>query len=138
MSTLMRRSVDEKGFTLIEVGICIVLISITAIGMYNAIVLATRYITDSRRVTKATNIARAMLEEIADDPANTGFYPSDMELPNMRWEVAYMDDFGQAVPQSNVTTVDPLTIQMTVFWQQNSNSPERFVQLSTRITHGLI
>ena len=135
---LMRRSADGKGFTLIEVAVCIAIVAISAIGIYNAIVLANRSIADSRRVTKATNVARAMLEDISDDPENMEYYPSEMGLPNMRWEVEYTDASGQEVSPDNVMTVDPLTIKLTVFWQRTGSSRERSVQLSTRITQGLI
>ena len=143
MVTLMRKSAGERGFTLIEVGICIVIISITAVGMYNAIILVSGFINDTRRVTKATNIARAMLERLADDPTSTDFYPTelysqDSGLPNMDWQVEYLYGNGEEVLYSQIETTDPLTIRVTVFWQENQNSRERSVKLSTRITQQLI
>lgn len=139
MFALMRRPVDEEGFTLIETAICIVIVSITAVGMYNAIVVATKYMADSRRNTMAINTARAILEKIADDPNSMEPYSPGMAgLPNMRYEVEYLNDYGAEVLQSQVLDVDPLTIRLTVFWRENPNSYERSVKLSTRITHGLI
>ena len=138
MYALMRRSMDNKGFTLIEVTACVVIMFISATGMYSAIVMGNKSIMDSRRVTKATNIARAMLEKLADDPGKADLYFSEIDLPNAGWQVEYFDDYGQPVSESGILQADPLTIRLTVSWRKNLGSRERSVQLSTRITHGLI
>ena len=117
---------------------CVVIIVITAAAMYNAVIYGNRYIADSRRMTKATNTARAMLEKLADDPTRTDFYPSDMDqLPNMSWQIEYLNNYGGIVPDFEIGTADPLTIRLTIFWQQDQSGRQRSVQLSTRITQGL-
>ena len=137
MPILKRGLVDESGFTLVTVAVCVVITAITAVGMYNAIILGNRYIADSRRVTKATSIARSMLEKLVDDPTCTDYYPEDMELPNMSWQVEYLDNYGTPVMEYEVGTVDPLTIRLTVFWQRDNDSRQRSVQLATKITQKL-
>ena len=135
---IMLRSMDERGFSLIEVAICVLIITIAAIGTYNIIIYGNRHIADSRRMTEATNIARAMLEKLADDPASTDFYPSDMErLPNMSWQIEYLNSYGETVPDFEIEIADPLTIKLTISWRQDQDSRQRSVQLSTRITQGL-
>ena len=79
-----------------------------------------------------------MLEKLVDDPECTDYEPQDASaLPNMRWEVRYLNRYGEEVPEYSILNVDPLTIQLTVFWQVNESSRERSVQLFAKATHGL-
>ena len=156
MSKLMRRSVSEGGFTLIEGLISMALLSITVIGIYNIVIVAHRFTIDARRVTQATNYARKKLERIMDtsfldieskyvannsydanpydehycdiDPDYDYVGSYDDSLPNAEWQVEYFK------PSSGN---DPLTIRLTVSWRESDeDSRERRVQLSSRVTAG--
>jgi len=135
----MRKLLDQqRGFSLIEVAICIVIITIATIGTYNVIIYANSYIADSQDSTEAINIARAMLEKLVDNPTGTDFYPSNTDqLPNMTWQIEYLNNRGETVPSLDIETADPLTIKLTIFWQPDLKSRQRSTQLSTRITHGV-
>lgn len=132
----MRKLAGEEGFTLLEAMTSVVILSITATGVYSSIILANRFIINSQHVTEATNIARMILEEIADDPAAADFQPPDTRLPNASWQVEYFNEYGSAISESQIPNTDPLTISVTLFWQESAGSPERSVQLSTRTTQG--
>jgi type II secretory pathway pseudopilin PulG len=138
MSGWMRRLVNERGFTMVEGVVSIVLLSITVIGVYNIVISANRFVVDARRVTEATNFARMKLEEIADTAGadfteipSAGTYRREddddfyyIDLPNPKWEVQY-------------SGTDPLAIHLTVSWQESgAKSRERSVQLSTTVTEG--
>jgi prepilin-type N-terminal cleavage/methylation domain-containing protein len=132
----MRKLSGEEGFTLLEAMASVVILSITATGIYSSVILANRFIVRSQHVTEATNICRMILEEIADDPIEQGFYPPYTDLPYASWQVEYFDKYGNAISESRIPNTDPLTISVTLFWQENVGSPERSVQLSTRTTQG--
>ena len=70
-----RRLKNERGFTLMEGAVSIVLLSITAIGMYNMVVVAHKYIIDAKRLTQATNFARMKLEKIMTTAATLKILP---------------------------------------------------------------
>lgn len=152
----IRKASSESGFTLLEGLVSILLISITVIGIYNIIVVSHRFVIDARRVTQATNFARKKLEKIMDTdfvdipseyPAGIdysfgndidGLFQHDPDndylegLPNASWRVEYYPSPSGGIPS------DPLTIKLTVSWQEDNdnNSRERSVYLSSRITAG--
>jgi prepilin-type N-terminal cleavage/methylation domain-containing protein len=132
----MRKLAGEKGFTLLEAMTSVVILSITATGVYSSIILANRFIVRSQHVTEATNIARMILEEIADDPAAADLQSPDTRLPNASWQVEYSDEYSSVISESQIPNTDPLIITVTVFWQESAGTPERSVQLSTKTTQG--
>lgn len=128
----------QEGFTLTMALACVAILSISLLGMYSAIIQVNRSIVDSRNITRATNIAREILEILLDDPTRRDFYPSEMAaLPNMRWQMEFLDSDGMAVPDEEVENFDSLTIRVIVYWQESQETQERSVDLSTRFTQGL-
>ena len=152
VSGLLCRLTDNRGFTLIEGIVSVVLLSITAVGVFNTVIISQRFVTDARHVTEATNFARKKLERIIDtdfkkitqiyttgisydanlfdqhsmgltpDPDNDSVSNYPNSLPNAEWKVQY-------------TGTDPLTIKVIVSWRENrENVRDRKISLSTRIT----
>ena len=166
MFGFMRKMSREKGFTLVEGVVSIVLLSITVVGMYNAVILARKYVVSARRVTEATNFARMKLERVLD----TDFldimskYSDDAVYDANPYDEHYCDtdpDYDQAggdyaydhgLPNAEwrveyrdndggaaLSGEDPLTIRLIVSWsegQSEGDSRQRSVLLSTRITAG--
>ena len=163
MFGVVRRSANERGFTLIEGAVSIVLLSITIIGMYNTIILARRFVVDARRVTEATNFGRMKLERVVDtdfadimskyasgvvyDANNYDEYfcEQDPDYDQAGGDYAYehglpnaawhleYQDNNGAPASSND---DPLTIRLIVSWQEGGGLRERSIVLSTRVTSG--
>lgn len=154
MSKLMRNSKNDEGFTMLEGALSIMLLSITAIGLYTTVIFAQNAIVDARHVTEATNFARRKLEKIMDtdflmipqnyiasrnydaNPFDSQYFETDPDgdyastLPNSRWQVEYF------YPSSGI---DPLVIRLTVFWMKSGSSePEHQIQFSTKLTAGRI
>ncbi len=145
---------NNRGFTLLEGALSIVLLSITSIGLYTTVIFAQNTITDARHITEATNFARRKLEKIMDteftmisqhygasvtydaNPSDSQYFNTDPDgdyvstLPNAKWRVEYF------YPSAGI---DPLVIRLTVFWRKNGvNDPEHQVQFSTKLTAGRI
>lgn len=151
MSRLMRRLVNEDGFTLMEGLVSIVILSIITIGIYNTVVVARKFVVDARRVTEATNFARKKLEKIVDTDFQdiTLIYsaiktydanPYDANYRDQDPDYDYIGDYNNSLPNAEwrveYSGIDPLAIRLTVSWRESSGTRERSVQLSTRVTEG--
>jgi len=152
MHKLIHDFKSNKGFTMLEGMLGIILLSLTTIGLYSAVILAQNISADARYITEATNYARKKLEKIIDtdfnsitqnyisgvnydvNPYDSQTYYTDPDgdytstLPNAKWQVEYFH------PPSGI---DPLVIRLTVSWRKSvDNEPEHQVQFSTKLTAG--
>lgn len=150
----MFKMLNEKGFTILEGAVSIILLFMTVLGMYNIMLFAERSIIDARRMTEATNFARRKLERIMDtdflripqdyqagvtydaNPSDDSYFYTDPDgdyanaLPNAKWQVEYFHP---------VSSLDPLTIRLSVFWKESGeNKIEHRVRLSSRVTAGRV
>ncbi|MBM3211296.1 prepilin-type N-terminal cleavage/methylation domain-containing protein [Candidatus Poribacteria bacterium] len=155
ISILPHKFTNDKGFTLLESVISIMLLSITTLGIYGIIILAQESSLSAKYTTTAANFARMKLEKIMDteytkitqsyvqgtiydaNPYDDVSFPaSDPDgdyapsLPSAKWRVEYF--------YPNAGT-DPLVIKLKVFWKEKgANKVEHNIQLSSKLTSGRI
>jgi Tfp pilus assembly protein PilV len=155
ISVLSGKFMNDKGFTLLEGAISIMLLSIATLGTYSIMIFAQNANLSAKYTTSAVNFARMKLEKIMDteytkitqsyiqgtvydaNPYDSSSFPaSDPDgdyapsLPNAKWQVEYF------YPNSGT---DPLVIRLKVFWKKSGvNAVEHSVQLSSKLTAGRI
>ena len=135
---------DKNGFTILEGIVSISVFTLAALVTYSSLILAQKYIVNSRQLSQAMNYNRSKLEEIADveftditdtyppnqlNELSDGYYPY---LPSAKWKVQYFNESG-----SPSTNADPLTIRITLYWKKTDET-DHSVQLSTKLTRGAI
>jgi Tfp pilus assembly protein PilV len=122
MLTLMRVAREEQGFTLLEVLIMVVVLSVSLLGLSAITISTTRGLSFSDTLTAATTAAQELTERIKRDtydavtPAN---YPVE-PYNSMTW----YRQFQRAV---TITDDAPLanmkTINVRVTWRDTAGQP---------------
>ncbi len=108
-SKFKSRDRSEFGFTLIEVMIAMVILSVGLLSIGVAQLSAMKMSSKSRHLSQATFIAEQQLEEFMAQPATASFYSSavtDLADPNTTdWDLDESDDDQTAY--SVLLTVEP-------------------------------
>ena len=128
---------QEKGFTILEVVVALVILIIGAIFTWSTLALGIRLNAESEDKTVATNIAQLKMEEIMNTrfryivaehpPGETTFDSKPQDEPYWvknakgEWIVA-LPEGKYAVSYPDGVDADPMRIKVTISWQNNINS----------------
>jgi type IV pilus assembly protein PilV len=133
----MPRSIDlhsrkpEHGFTLSEVLIAIVVLSIGLLGLSAMMIVATNSLAFSKKLTTATTLAQDKLEEIKYT-AYTSVVPANHPLENYNTIPGYAQ-FKREVTISAGPVPDTKTVIVTTSWQRTTHTRPYDVTLRTII-----
>lgn len=125
----MKQSRSDTGFTLIEVMISIVVLSIAVLG-FSAMTLGTiRGLSFSDRMTTATTLAQTQMEALNNAPYDNVI--ADNYPPEDFGAIAGYETFRRTVTIADATPeVNTKTVTVNVWWRDDAGTP-RNVTLST-------
>jgi type IV pilus assembly protein PilV len=116
----------DEGFTLIEIMITLVILSVGLVALAGLQITAIKANAFSKRMTTATAVAEAKIEQLKDTPyANV---QSESATPIV---AANMNFTRQVTVTANSPVPNTKTIQVTVTWTEGSQS--HVVPISTVI-----
>lgn len=125
----MKQSMSYTGFTLIEVMISIVVLSIAVLG-FSAMTLGTiRGLSFSDRLTTATTLAQTRMEELNNAPYADVI--ADNYPPEDFGDIAGYETFRRSVTVADAAPeVNTKTVTVNVWWRDDAGTT-RNVNLST-------
>lgn len=125
----MKQRMSGAGFTLVEVMIAIVVLSIAVLG-FSAMTLGTiRGLSFSDRLTTATTLAQKQMEELNNAPY-ADVIADNYPLENYG-DIAGYETFSRAVTIAEATPeTNTKTVTVNVWWRDDAGST-RNVNLST-------
>jgi type IV pilus assembly protein PilV len=115
-----------EGFTLIEVMMTLVILSIGLIALASMQISAMRGNSFSRRMTTAASVAEQVLEQVKNTPYNNVQSQSSTQVS------ASNMTFNSQVSVTNNTPPNAKTVQVTVTWSDRGKSHN--LQLATVIS----
>jgi type IV pilus assembly protein PilV len=128
---LLHHSKPEPGFTLSEVLIAIVVLSVGLLGLSAMMIVATNSLAFSKKLTTATTLAQGKLEEIKY-ASYTSVIPANHPLEDYKTIPGY-DQFRREVTISAGPVPDTKTVIVTTSWQKNIHTRSYAVTLKTII-----
>ena len=113
----MKKQINKKGFTLVEVMVAVVVLGIGIASVLSLIGQATKAISTARGIMIQTGLARLVMVEIenqywqkeADDIDTSGDFGDD--FPNYSYEVEIIEDIDEEVPALQ-------EVILTVYWER--------------------
>lgn len=123
-----------KGFTFIELLICIAIIIPVLLGVIGVDIYMTRAGDTSRQVINALQDANTVIERIRNTASNQGLTAVTAAYPSGQAVAGFATLTNeQVVVTYPSATADPLTITVTVTWQ-NSEGRNMSRALATQVT----
>jgi type IV pilus assembly protein PilV len=130
-SLLLHYRKPEHGFTLSEVLIAIVVLSVGLLGLSAMMIVATNSLAFSKRLTTATILAQDKLEEIKYAPY-TSVIPANHPLEDYQTIPGYAQ-FKREVAISAGPVPDTKTVIVITSWETNRHTRPYDVTLRTII-----
>jgi prepilin-type N-terminal cleavage/methylation domain-containing protein len=130
-SLLLHHRQPEHGFTLSEVLIAMVVLSVGLLGLSAMMIVATNSLAFSKRLTTATTLAQDKLEEIKYAPY-TSVIPANHPVEDYKTIPGYAQ-FKREVAISAGPVPDTKTVIVTTSWQGNPQTRSYDVTLRTII-----
>jgi prepilin-type N-terminal cleavage/methylation domain-containing protein len=130
-SLLFHYRKPEHGFTLSEVLIAIVVLSVGLLGLSAMMIVATNSLAFSKKLTTATTLAQDKLEEIKY-ASYTSVIPANHPLEDYKTISGYAQ-FKREVTISAGPVPDTKTVTVTTSWQRNRQTLPYAVTLRTII-----
>ena len=130
-SLLLHYRKSEHGFTLSEVLIAIVVLSVGLLGLSAMMIVATNSLAFSKKLTTATTLAQDKLEAIKHT-AYTSVIPANYPVEDYKTIPGYAQ-FTREVAISAGPVDDTKTVIVTTSWQRKTNTRPYDVTLRTII-----
>jgi len=113
----MKKQINKKGFTLVEVMVSVVVLGIGIASVLGLIGQATKAVSTARGVMIQTGLARLAMVEIenkywqkkADDVDTSGDFGED--FPDYSYDVEIIEDIDEEVPALQ-------EVNLTVYWDR--------------------
>jgi len=113
----MKKQINKKGFTLVEVMVSVVVLGIGIASVLGLIGQATKAVSTARGIMIQTGLARLAMVEIenkywqkkADDVDTSGDFGDD--FPDYSYDVEVIEDIDEEVPALQ-------EVNLTVYWDR--------------------
>ncbi len=128
----LRHGLDTRGFTLTEVLIAIVILSVGFIGLSAMTLTTVKSLSFSRKLTTATTLSQEKLEEIKNTPyplVDAASYPQE----TFDAATAYQP-FTRVVTIRNGPLSNTKTVTVTTSWRAPTEDAPHQVELRTIIS----
>jgi len=125
----MKNSLKSKGFTLIEVLVSLVILSISLLALAGLMTTTTKNNSVGGRLTEAATLAQDKLEELRAIPWDNIPLNQSSDAPESRPGVQYQRTW---VVRLNPTNADIKEIEITIRWTETASHSLRFFSALSR------